>query len=338
MQRIISCIWFLSVSSCMVMAQPGRTEGNSEAEWTDMFDRQIHMADPTIVLVDGVYYLSGTDDAGGSDGFKLYSSVNLSDWNYIGLVLKKGEHVFGNRGFWAPQFVKTDDGWLIFYTADEQVAVAAANAVTSPFSQQDVQPLDNSEHNIDPFLFRDDDGNYYLYHVRFDNGNYLWACEFDMDSLKVKPQTLSRCFTVSQPWEKTNAYESVPVMEGPTVVKYRGKYILFYSCNHFMSPDYAVGVAYADSPLGPWRKYEGNPIISTANTNENGPGHGDVFQGKDGELYYVFHTHFSDKRPVPRRTRIVPLTIDTGIDGHLKVTADTSNMLIPRIAMDEKSR
>ena len=31
-------------------------------------------------------------------------------------------------------------------------------------------PVDISEKNIDPFLFRDDDGKYYLYHVRFNRG------------------------------------------------------------------------------------------------------------------------------------------------------------------------
>ena len=54
----------------------------------------------------------------------------------------------------------------------------------------------------------------------------------------------------------------------------KGKYYLFYSANHFMSRDYAVGYAVADSPLGPWHKPANNPIIHRSTVGENGSGHG----------------------------------------------------------------
>ena len=104
-------------------------------------------------------------------------------------------------------------------------------------------------------------------------------------------------------------------MEGPTVVKQEGKYYLFYSANHFLSPDYAVGYAVADSPTGPWRKAEGNPILSRSILGEHGTGHGDVFEGLDGQLYYVYHTHNSLQRATPRQTRIIPLHSRKGRSG-----------------------
>jgi xylan 1,4-beta-xylosidase len=97
-------------------------------------------------------------------------------------------------------------------------------------------------------------------------------------------------------------------MEGPTVIKLKYKYYLFYSANHFQNIDYAVGYAVADSPYGPWVKQKDSPIIHHSIVGENGSGHGDYFEGLDGQLYYVYHVHNSKTQVSPRRTRIVPVT------------------------------
>lgn len=49
-----------------------------------------------------------------------------------------------------------------------------------PFRQDSIRPIDETAKNIDSFLFKDSDGKYYLYHVRFNKGNYLWVAEFDL--------------------------------------------------------------------------------------------------------------------------------------------------------------
>jgi beta-xylosidase len=96
-------------------------------------------------------------------------------------------------------------------------------------------------------------------------------------------------------------------MEGPTVIKLKNKYYLFYSANHFMNIDYSLGYAVSDSPYGQWVKYKNNPIIHRSTVGENGSGHGDLFEGLDGQLYYTYHVHFDEKQVSPRRTRIVPV-------------------------------
>ena len=140
------------------------------------------------------------------------------------------------------------------YTANEQTVIASSKSVFGPFRQKEVKPIDASAKNIDSFLFKDDDGKYYLYHVRFNKGNYLWVAEFDIKKGSIKPETLKQCMDCTEPWEKTPNYKSAPVMEGPTVMKWDGVYYLFYSANHFMNIDYSVGYATASSPFGPWKK------------------------------------------------------------------------------------
>jgi len=84
---------------------------------------------------------------------------------------------------------------------------------------------------------------------------------------------------------------------------------LFYSANHYRSVDYAVGYAVANSPVGPWVKHDRSPILHRSIVGENGPGHGDVFRGPEGKLFYVYHVHHSDAAVNPRRTRIVQLVL-----------------------------
>lgn len=298
--------------------------------------KEITFADPTIFVENGKYYLTGTRGAE-SNGFQLLESDDLVNWTACNadtarFMLKKGDNAFGEWGFWAPQIYRHDGKYLLFYTANEQVAVAKSDSLKGNFTQQVVRPIDGSEKNIDPFLFKDDDGSYYLYHVRFDHGNYLWSARYDIENDSIDRSTLVRCFGLTEPWEKTDNGKWDPIMEGPTVMKLDGTYYLFYSANHFLNQDYAVGYATAPSPQGPWTKYAGNPIIHKSIVGEAGSGHGDLFKGTDGKPYYVYHIHNSDSVVSPRLTRIVPLTMtrndSTGI---YTIAADTAGIIVPHV-------
>lgn len=297
---------------------------------------EIFFADPTIFVENGKYFLIGTRE-GGSIGFQMLESDDLANWNYVGndsarFVLKNDGSTFGEWGFWAPQLYRHGDKYLMLYTANEQVCVAKCDSLTGRYTQSVVRPIDGSEKNIDPFLFKDDDGSYYLYHVRFDKGNYLWSARYDIENDSIDKSTLVRCFGLTEAWEKTDDGKWDPVMEGPTVMKLNGTYYLFYSANHFMNTDYAVGYATAPSPQGPWTKYQGNPIIHKSIVVEAGSGHGDLFQGNDGKPYYVYHIHNSDSVVAPRHTRIVPLTMTPDeTTGICTIAADTANIIIPRV-------
>lgn len=298
---------------------------------------EIFFADPTIYSEGDKYYLTGTRNTSPL-GFVLLESDDLVSWRDAmdSMLVTPGERVFGTRGFWAPQiFRKSDGGYTLAYTANEQTVVAHADSLRSPFTQSEVKPVDGSEKNIDPFIFCDDDGKEYIYHVRFDHGNFLWVGEYDKSTGSIVEGTLKKCFANTQPWEHTGDYPSDPIMEGPTVIKLDGTYYLFYSANHFMSRDYAVGYATAKSPTGPWVKNADNPIIHRSVVGENGSGHGDIFTGKDGELRYVYHVHHSDSVVSPRRTRIVTLRLEQNEGDSsvpYKVTADPSTIIKPLYA------
>src|SRR4051794_25769066 len=108
--------------------------------------------------------------------------------------------------------------------------------------------------------------------------------------------------------------------EGSTTWRHsNGLYYLTYSANNWETPQYGVGYAVADNPLGPFRKSPTNPVLSqNASIGMYSTGHGAIATSPDGrELYYVHHGRPSPPEPQRRlyteRMRIAPsgtLTID----------------------------
>ncbi|MBC7758655.1 MAG: family 43 glycosylhydrolase [Phormidesmis sp. FL-bin-119] len=264
----------------------------------------ILLADPTVFTDKKMYYLYGT---GSNNGFPVFRSSDLKTWE--GPVGKRNGHAllkgdsYGTKGFWAPQVFRYHRKYYMAYTADEHIAIAESESPLGPFIQKEFKIIEGPGKQIDPFIFMDN-GKIYLYHVRLMNGNRIFVVQLKDDLSDIVAGTAVECISATQPWENT-ANANWPVAEGPTVMKHNKLYYLFYSANDFRNINYAMGYATSVSPLGPWKKYENNPIISRNNLNINGPGHGDFFKGMDGDLRYVFHTHFSSSRISPRATVLV---------------------------------
>lgn len=284
----------------------------------------IHLADPTIFLDKGIYYLYGTSS---NQGFQVYQSVDLQKWTGPvgkrgGFALAKGD-AYGNSGFWAPQVFKKGLIYYMVYTADEHIAIAESGSPLGPFKQKDLKPISGVGKQIDPFIFRDQDGKIYLYHVRLEQGNRIFVARMKDDLSDMLFATAQACITATQSWENTtNA--GWPVTEGPTVLRKGNLYYLFYSANDFRNPDYAVGYATAGSPFGPWKKSDQNPIISKTLLKLNGTGHGDFFTDAKGNLQYVFHTHHSNTKVSPRATALVQVKFVKNASGNFTVVVDPS--------------
>lgn len=269
---------------------------------------EINLADPTIFFHEGIYYLYGTVDQNANSGFTVYTSVDMKFWEgpkgaSDGYALRK-EDVFGDKGFWAPQVFFFNEKFYMAYTANENIAIAESNSPLGPFKQENKDALSAPVKQIDPFVFIDDDGTKYLYHVRLTEGNRIFVAEISDDFSEIREETLRECISAEEQWENT---ENVPwpVAEGPTVFKRNGLYYLIYSANDFRNIDYGVGYAVSEHPLGPWKKYSGNPILTRNNLQINGTGHGDLLKDKNGEMMYVFHTHQSDNTVAPRKTGVI---------------------------------
>lgn len=285
----------------------------------------IFLADPTIFADNGKFYLYGT---GSSQGFLFYESNDLETWAQPAdssrrLALKRGD-AFGSSGFWAPQVFKHGNSYYMAYTANEQIAIAKAQSPAGPFRQDVPHPVSGTGKQIDPFLFFDQDGKVYLYHVKLQNGNRIFVTEMKPDLSDIVPGSEKECIASTEPWENT-AGADWPVAEGPTVLKHKNIYYLIYSANDFRNKDYAVGYATSLSPTGPWKKYAGNPVINRQMVGQNGTGHGDVFFDGKGKMFYVLHTHRSGDRVSPRATAVMALRFKTVKGGEDVLEADAKS-------------
>jgi len=254
------------------------------------------VGDPDIILWEGTYYLYGTmaDPRRVVEGFPVWTSQDLVNWRERGLALENLGERWGQFWFWGPDLVRHGGRWLMYYGAFRQVGgrrvgrvcVAAADSPLGPFS--DVKaPLFEVEQGdaIDADVFRDDDGSAYLFYTITDHGRntiHVAPLSEDLLSLAGEPQLILQ---PDQPWE------THPVNEGAFVTKHAGKYVLLYAANDFRMPDYCVGCATADSPLGPWRKRTGGPVVAQAG-GLRGPGCMGLIPSPDGsELFAYYHVH-----------------------------------------------
>ena len=325
MQRLRFLVYLLTLSV-------GTLSSQNDA---DLGLANIYLADPTIFLHDGLYYLYGTNGnpkLSEKEGFLVYTSKDLTTWEGPkgitgGLALKKGD-AFGDKGFWAPQVFEYQNKFYMVYTANEHIAMAVSDSPLGPFINTDKEDLKAPVKQIDPFVFFDDDGKKYLYHVRLDHGNRIFVAELSDDLLSIKPKTLTECLSGELQWENT-CHSEWPVTEGPTVLKHNNVYYLIYSANDFRNPDYAVGMATSMNPIGPWKKSEKNAFIHKDMLGINGPGHGDVLFDKNGGMQYVLHTHFSDSEVQPRRTAIVKISFEQneGIPDLLEINKESFRFL-----------
>ncbi len=289
-------------------------------------DRNLFVADPFILEDNGVYHLYGTSSR---DGIVAWRSTDLIHWDgpcgaTNGLALHKDDS-WGNRMFWAPEVYKINDRYVMTYSVEGHIAVAESDSPLGPFVQSEKKPL-LEERGIDSHIFIDDDGTPHLYWVRFQGGNIIYTARMSHDLKTVDMSTARHCIT-PQPdtWERTNSEPKANVAEGPFVMKRNGKYYLTYSCNHYQSPDYAVGWAVSDHPEGPWIRSKDNPILLRHN-GYVGTGHHAFLQTSSGKLYIVYHAHNNAQTIAPRRTLISECRWDV-LSGFLTVDTKSAELI-----------
>ena len=317
---------FLSVALACMAGLVGCSGNNNSADEeapekeppVEVVSTTLPIADPYILLYDGMYYAYGTS---GDNGFEVYTSDDLETWKRSSAMALNKQDSYADRWFWAPEvyYVEKAKKFYLFYSADEHICVATSDSPYGPFVQDEKKP-NREEKSIHTSVFFDDDGKAYLYFVRFTDGNVIWVAELNDDLKSIKEETLTQCFAAEEPWELI-----LPkVVEGPSVIKQGDTYYLMYSANGYTSQDYAVGYATSKSPFGPWKKYEKNPILHNYK-GLVGVGHGAPFIDKEGKMRYVFHAHKSTTEIHPRDAYVVDMSLENGV-----ITLD-GNLVRPRV-------
>jgi hypothetical protein len=244
--------------------------------------------DPGVIYAGGQYVLVCTSgDA--PDAYPMFTSPDLVSWTAHGHVFPSGHWPsWAVSDFWAPEVHKVGSHYVVYFSARNaggQLSIGAASApsplgpftdVGHPLIQQSGMGLiDASEVNAadgTPYVLWKEDGN------AIGQPTPIHAAILSSDGLSLAgaPATL---ITNDEAWEGS-------VTEAPFMVSHGGSYFLFYSGNSYAGPPYAVGVARASSPLGPFSKL-GAPIVVTGGAWV-GPGHCAVIDTPTGDTYMVY--------------------------------------------------
>ena len=217
-----------------------------------------------------------------------FSSKDLVNWTKHPKVLSVENVKWVKYALWAPSIIRANNKYYLFFGGndiqnEEQyggIGVAVADRPEGPFKDALGKPLIdkiiNGAQPIDQFVYRDDDGQHYMYYGGWHHCNMV----------KLSDDLLSLV-----PFEDGEIYKEVTpenYVEGPFMLKRNGKYYFMWSEGSWGGPDYSVAYAIADSPMGPFKRI--GKILQEDPEVAVGAGHHSVIQipGED-EWYIVYH-------------------------------------------------
>lgn len=260
-------------------------------------------ADPEILYSHntGRYYIySTTDGQPGWGGwyFTVFSSADLKNWTYEGVVLdlRSPQVAWTNGNAWAPAIEeKLIDGkykYFFYYSGNpndnfgKQIGVAVGDSPIGPFKDMGAPIVTKSPvgggQQIDVDVFTDPmSGKSYLY---WGNG-YMAGAELNDDMVSIRQETVK----VLTP--KGGSLKDYQYREAPYVFYRHGKYYFMWSVDDTGSANYHVAYGTSDSPLGKI-KVAKDPIVTIQDPAKQiyGPAHNSVVRkpGTD-EWYIVYH-------------------------------------------------
>jgi len=258
----------------------------------------IYTADPSAHVFDGKIFIypshdieSGIpfDDLGSHFAMEDYHVLSMDHMDGVvtdhGVALHVKDVPWAEKQMWAPDAAYKNGRYYFYFPAKKpdgifQIGVAVGNGPAGPFIAEP-KPIKNS-YSIDPAVFADDDGNFYMYFGGLLGGQLQLYRTNTYESDNKEPHAHEKALgpRVAKLSEDMKQFEGVvkeisildtqgqPILAGDNdrrffeaswMHKHNGKYYFSYSTGdtHFIC--YATG----DNPYGPF-VYQGrilNPVV-----------------------------------------------------------------------------
>lgn len=279
-----------------------------DRHWGPVWDG--YFADPFVLrLPDGGYVAYGTHP--GSEGDRVFEALRSPDlvhWESAGAVLHRVDDTLG-ADYWAPEVAHAHSAYWMYYSVGRGIEghhlrVARSDSPVGPFRDLGVDLTPDELFAIDAHPFQDDDGRWYLFfaHDVLDHerpGTHLAVAPLDegMTALAGPPVPVLAPDADWQLYERDRLIHGRRfdwhTLEGPAVLHRGGQYWLTYSGGAWTGPGYAVGVAAAEHPLGPWSHVD-QPALLKSGGDLRGPGHNSLTVAPDGTDVIAFHSWNTD--------------------------------------------
>ncbi len=314
--------------------------------------KHIYTADPSAHVFNGRIYIYPSHDVDGGEAFDdIGSHFRMEDYHVFsldklggevtdhGLALHVNDVLWAEKQMWAPDATEKDGKYYLFFPAKGydgifRIGVAIGDQPEGPFVPQPEAIKDSI--SIDPAVFKDDDGSYYLYVggiwggqlQRWHSGHFD-ASQADSPVAHLpaddQPALCAKVAKLSDDLlELAETSQDVlivdengsPLLQGDNdrrffeaawVHKYNNKYYFSYSTGdtHFLC--YGIG----DSPYGPFQ-YAGrilNPVVGWTTHHSIAE-----FEGK----WYLFYHDSSLSKGVTHLRSIKMVEIEYDENGFIK--------------------
>jgi hypothetical protein len=214
-----------------------------------------------------------------------FSSTDLVHWTRHPAILDISRVAWAGYALWAPSAIALDGRYYLFFSANDikkdgqpgGIGLAVADRPEGPFTDALGKPLigviRNGAQPIDPFCFRDDDGQHYLFYGGWGHCNVV---RLSNDLRTVIPHT-----------DGTTYKELTPpgYVEGSFMIRRNGRYYLMWSEGEWTGSDYRVAYATGDSALGPFTPR--GIIMQQDFTVARGAGHHSLLQLPDSDDWII---------------------------------------------------
>ena len=252
--------------------------------------------DPSVVAVDGVYYLA-TSTFEYLPGIPIHRSTDFETWELIGHVATRPgqlgvETVPTGGGAWAPT-IRHRDGVFHLVVTDAMgrgMLHFTATDAAGPWSDGDLiltQDGAASISGIDPDIAWDADGSVYVTFsgLLFDGAMDPNApTHLGIQQVRVDLDTHRALEEPRSLWSGTG----LMFPEAPHLYEIDGAWYLLIA-EGGTERGHAISIARGASPEGPFMGAPGNPLVSARSTPRpvQNTGHGDLVRGPDGDWLCV---------------------------------------------------
>jgi beta-xylosidase len=246
-------------------------------------------ADPEGIIFGKQYWIYPTYSAPYNQQVLMdaFSSADLVNWKKHDRIIDTSSVKWAKRAMWAPSIIRKGKKYYLFFSANDiqnnnqkgGIGVAVADRPEGPFQDLLGKPLVDQFHNgaqpIDQFVFKDQDGKYYLIYGGWRHCNIA---------------RLNKDFTGFIPFEDGSTFKEITpksYVEGPFMFRRKDKYYFMWSEGGWTGPNYKVAYAIADSPFGPFERIgvvlEQDPQVAT------GAGHHSLLQVPNSDEWYIVY-------------------------------------------------
>ena len=246
-------------------------------------------ADPEAAIFGKEYWVYPTFSAKYEEQTHMdaFSSKDLVTWTKHPSILQKANIKWAHKAMWAPSITKKGKKYYLFFGANDiqnnnetgGIGVAVSDKPEGPFVDHIGKPLIDKFHNgaqpIDQYVFKDKDGQYYMYYGGWRHCNVV---------------KLSDDFKSIVPFPDGSMYKEVTpegYVEGPFMFIRNGKYYFMWSEGGWTGPNYSVAYAIADSPMGPFKRID--KILKQDPNIATGAGHHSVVQNPKTKDYFIIY-------------------------------------------------